>query len=386
MILRKDSRDLKFHKSFGAISEFPLELDLDAHIINTVEGNGEVDCTAISCTEVATDHTKEIYDHDELWSRVPHGNLGADPRVTMGIMVKEGLQPLNSWMRKKPYSSYWRSDTGYLDSFDNVRSSMLLAKSTTTVATPWYREWIGLARESVMPMGKSIVSYHDYKISGWKQINGEPMLIIKWWSGYINYMPRNVFNSAMSVYGSSALMPSTAEIDAIRKKTLLEIIKDLLVNIILLTQQKQMTNADKLYQAAKNNLGRHLTLNPDIPKELGCAEAISFLLKSVGVPITKGGIAGSATLYEWLKENPAFEAINAPERGAIIISPTGYGTGNINGHTGILGGFSIMKFGDYGILSNDSNSGLFLELWTLSKWKQYYEKQAGIPTFYFRLK
>jgi hypothetical protein len=74
----------------------------------------------------------------------------------------------------------------------------------------------------------------------------------------------------------------------------------------------------------------------------------------------------------------------APEPGALIISPTGYGTGRITGHTGFLGKYGKMYPGDYGIVSNDSNSGLLLELWDLTRWQKYYGKQGGLPVAFFR--
>jgi hypothetical protein len=106
-------------------------------------------------------------------------------------------------------------------------------------------------------------------------------------------------------------------------------------------------------------------LDNSIPAEVGCAEAVSFILQKSGVgglPLT--GIPGTATLYEWLLHNPAFKRIYAPEPGAIIISPTGYGTGRISGHTGFLGKFGKYYPGDFGIVSTTAtpasclNSGI----------------------------
>jgi hypothetical protein len=38
----------------------------------------------------------------------------------------------------------------------------------------------------------------------------------------------------------------------------------------------------------------HCTLNNSVPAEVGCAEAVSFILQKSGIPLT--GIAGTATL------------------------------------------------------------------------------------------
>lgn len=143
--------------------------------------------------------------------------------------------------------------------------------------------------------------------------------------------------------------------------------------------------ATKVYNLAKNSLGKHITLNENIPHDVGCAEAISYILKNAGISgIPEAGIAGTATLYQFLSINPQFKRINAPEKGAIIISPTGSGNGTVTGHTGILGGLSVMYWGDYGICSNNSDSGLFLELWTLKKWYANYGTMGALPVAFFR--
>jgi hypothetical protein len=98
-----------------------------------------------------------------------------------------------------------------------------------------------------------------------------------------------------------------------------------------------------IYSNLLHYLEEHCTLDNSVPAEVGCAEAVSFILQKSGVaglPLT--GIAGTATLYEWLSNNPAFKRIYAPEPGAIIISPSEYGSARIRGYTGSVG-----KFGKY---------------------------------------
>lgn len=141
--------------------------------------------------------------------------------------------------------------------------------------------------------------------------------------------------------------------------------------------------------AIYNNLLKYFetkcTLNADIPVDVGCAEAASFILQKSGVAgLPDTGIAGTATLYEWLKSNPRFTRIYAPEPGAIIISPTGYGNGSVSGHVGFLGYKGHVYPGDYGIVSNDSQTGLLLELWDLTSWLKYYGSIGGLPVAYFR--
>jgi hypothetical protein len=143
--------------------------------------------------------------------------------------------------------------------------------------------------------------------------------------------------------------------------------------------------AQKIYNLAKANLGCHITLDDTVPHDVGCAEAVSYILKKAGVqniPIL--GIAGTATLFQFLSNDPQFKRIYAPEKGAIIISATGQGNGSVQGHTGILGGLSVLYWGDYGICLNNSDTGLFLELSSLRRWRQYYGGLGGLPVAFFR--
>lgn len=139
-----------------------------------------------------------------------------------------------------------------------------------------------------------------------------------------------------------------------------------------------------IYNTAKKYLGVHVTLNPNVAPEVGCAEAVSFILKNAGIAIPEGGIAGTASLADWLSKSPQFEEIHEPEQGCVIVSATGAGNGQVRGHTGIMAAFNLQYASDWGILSNDSQTGLFLELWSLASWDQFYGKTGGLPVRFFR--
>lgn len=143
----------------------------------------------------------------------------------------------------------------------------------------------------------------------------------------------------------------------------------------------------KIYDTAVANYEKHCTLNPAIPQDVGCAEAVSFILQKAGVAdIPKLGISGTATLYQWLLKNPHFTRIEGPQAGAIIVSPTGYGNGTIPGHTGIVGALGKVYPNDWGIVSNDSQTGLLLEYWNMARWKKYYAQFGGLPVAFFLAK
>lgn len=132
-----------------------------------------------------------------------------------------------------------------------------------------------------------------------------------------------------------------------------------------------------IYTAAKNDLGKHITLNPQVPPDVGCAEAASVVLKTAGIPgIPATGFASTFDLYEFMLKSGKFKQSTSYTQGAIIISPSGTSSkGSPHGHVGICG--------VYGILSNDSNTGLFREIWTLDSWMFYYAKTLGFPVFFF---
>lgn len=133
-----------------------------------------------------------------------------------------------------------------------------------------------------------------------------------------------------------------------------------------------------IYEAAKEALGKHITLNDDVPPDLGCAESISVVLKNAGVAnIPPQGFEGTWGLYQWLSNNKDFQEVPTAVVGSIVISPTGMSSqgANKHGHTGC-----VLK---YGIASNNSNNGRFEENYTVENW-EYSFAVEGFPTFYFK--
>lgn len=133
-------------------------------------------------------------------------------------------------------------------------------------------------------------------------------------------------------------------------------------------------------------LGKRCTLNPQIPPEVSCAEAVSFLLKQLGIDTGPTGIPGTASLLAWVLANPAtLQEVSAPEESALLISATGTGNGAVEGHTGFFGGFARQYPNDWGIVSNNSQTGLLGEQWSWAQWRKNYTVLGGIPPRIFRL-
>lgn len=146
---------------------------------------------------------------------------------------------------------------------------------------------------------------------------------------------------------------------------------------VKITPTAPLTNREKLYNVAASCLGTHQTLDLTVPNEVGCAEAWSSVAKKAGVlNIPKTGIAGTSNLYAWLVSNSAFKSVTSPLPGDTVISPTGHGNGTVEGHVGFIA--------KEGILSNNSDNGLFQEKWTLDAWKAHYGVAGGLPVAFFR--
>lgn len=162
--------------------------------------------------------------------------------------------------------------------------------------------------------------------------------------------------------------------------TLQQQITALIKKVALLINSRPVTTKESLiYQKAAQSLGRHMTLNEAVPHELGCAEAVSAVMALAGISTGPKGIAGTSSLEDWVIKSGLFVQISMPEEGALLISATGKGNGSVTGHTGFFGRYDQMYPGDWGIMSNESASGLFKEQWSWARWQAYYGRTGGLP-------
>lgn len=134
---------------------------------------------------------------------------------------------------------------------------------------------------------------------------------------------------------------------------------------------------NNLLSLAKSKVGEDASPNDMAPDGLGCAESVSTLISHlINFPI----ILSTKVLYETLKSDSRFERTLKLDAGNIIISPTGYGNGNLaHGHVGIIGENEI-------IYSNDSATGNWLANYTITSWVNRYRKIGGFPIFVFKMK
>ncbi len=378
---KQDSRNLSFHNYSGQTSFFEDEFNVDSIIKNDTQPSGDVACTAYMVAGIGEDKDKVEYSHYDLFNRILSNTKGADPLVTIKECIKNGLLPVKRNERVKSFSSYFSAHTGIFDAFDNVRSSLKLANYSIGLWGEWHGNW---GTSHVMQKGTGFWGYHAIKCTGWKIVKGETVLVFDAFLGRELCMGRELFNKWASSFGFGSVVMSTQQIDKVRIKTWQEQINDLMVNLVIqlnakvaeLLQQiskKKVGRIPSLYELAYSLLGKHLTLNPNIDKSVGCGQAMSYVLKKYGAMIPYGGISGTASLYEWLKKNAT--EVSVPRVGCIVIYVTGTGNEKIPGHVFVNGYRSMM--------SNSSKTGLWSCDWTIGEAKEYYEDYGGLKPHYF---
>lgn len=144
------------------------------------------------------------------------------------------------------------------------------------------------------------------------------------------------------------------------------------------TENPMNETETRVYQVIKDNLGEHLTLNENVPAEVGCCECMSKVMQLAGISVPSHGIAGTPALLAWFIANPDFVEKTVPEQGAFVVFATGSGNGKVEGHTGAFCAFNVMYVDDWGVASNDSNTGTMREQWAWKKMLAYYQDYGGI--------
>lgn len=142
-------------------------------------------------------------------------------------------------------------------------------------------------------------------------------------------------------------------------------------------------NSSKIYATALRFLGTDASPNDLAPDELGCADTVSAILQvALGKDMAINYTVSTAQLYRELSQSKAYMRVQEPLPGDILVSPTGYGNGNLsNGHTGIWG---EMEGAHRVIMSNNSSKGVFEKNFTDLSWRSRYVANGGFPMATFR--
>lgn len=221
--ISKDHRDRSFPRTFGTVNNFAAELNLDVFGFPDQNLEGYPDgCTGYAQTEICQDEDKAEYQPSFTYLKTlfMEGNVGkqvgCDIRdslkstIVYGVLGKDETDDAQAtYHRRGAY--YAVVDSPDLDAFDDVRSAIVLNNRTVSVGTPWFPEFETVGQDGVLPLFASPVTiFHNWKVCGWKQINGQPYLIGKTWQGpsygdhgYC-YLSRTLFNELMSLSGSGA--------------------------------------------------------------------------------------------------------------------------------------------------------------------------------------
>lgn len=143
------------------------------------------------------------------------------------------------------------------------------------------------------------------------------------------------------------------------------------------------TKREILYGVAKASIGVDMSPNDIAPDSLACAESLNGVFRKAFGSVIAGGSALTSTnaLFKAMKVDPRFEMINPEEflPGDITIAPTGYSTMNKpHGHCGVWGVSTVM--------SNDSDTGLWLANYTHAAWHNVFHTTLGFPIYGFRVK
>jgi len=140
----------------------------------------------------------------------------------------------------------------------------------------------------------------------------------------------------------------------------------------------KQSKGEMFFNVAMTFVGRDATPQDRVDDDVACAETVDTIYKATFGEYMNGNITISTTkMFHFMSTSPKFELIFKPEKGAILIYPTGYGKLK-NGHVFICG--------DNGLLySNSSATGQFLQNYTTFTAKYRYETIGGFPRNYFRL-
>lgn len=230
-----DSRDRKynFRQNFGGAMDIPDEFQFDSVLADYVQPAGDVKCVAIGVCDIAKDQDNVIYDFNDLFNRIPHNTLGANPRDGLSEAVKNGLKRADTGEIVKHWSSWWSTGNA-----QETISAMWLSKSSVAIWTNFYSGWLSA---DVMGEGQGASTGHFYEVKGVKRINGVKMFVIEAWIGRDLYMPFEVFDKETTRWGCGTAVLSTFLVDEKRTKTWIEAIIDWAKNFILALQEKKQT-------------------------------------------------------------------------------------------------------------------------------------------------
>lgn len=255
-----DHRNLSFPRTFGSVSPetLPDEYSCEAGF-SVPDQNADglpFGCSGYSQSELCQDEDGVRYSPEYTYRKgqLLDGTLGQEVGVTLKKSLKSlvvygalpgdvlftdatdtALDQVAGPQRRGRYFEV--EDKTELDSFDDVRSALWLnrqAKRPVSVGTPWFIEWgvpnpgglNGILPDFYYNGNPNNYPWHNFKVSGWKQINGQSYLVGKPWQGpnygdkgYV-YFSREVFNKVMKIRETGAFTVARATPADLQRVTL----------------------------------------------------------------------------------------------------------------------------------------------------------------------
>lgn len=282
--------------------------------------------------------------------------------------------------RKIGSYAFIHSFVEYLQAID-IGYAVVLGR-TWYLPVPFQAPWIvGRSGQYIGPHATAGVGY-DLQYQGQQMIIGKNSWGDAWGNKGLYYTSLIDIQTDINIYSAIAITP----IPYTPKDVKITTIKSLLLD--LMKKLKMFNLEQQLYDTAKSLLGKNLA--PSL-QPLACAQSVCVIVNEAFGE--KNNWTSTDDIYNALKDNPKWESISEPEKGAIIVSPTGQipsdsnlpilSDGKRHAHCGIIGQF-LSEDNSLWIMSNDSEKKEWLANWTYQRWHDYFVIYGKVPTFMFR--
>lgn len=342
-------------------------------------------CTAETTTFIAGLEDGALYPPDDFYFATPPGTdgEGRDIRASLSTAKSRGFKLPDGTIGAKKGDYFNCYGAGKIDDFDAVRIALWInqtEKRGVSVGSYFYPQFVGVEGiVSVPSFNTTEASLHDWLVTGWKTIEGKEYLeAITWQGQMLQYYSREIYNALMQQPYTGAFTlaktPPTGAV-AVGYQAIIDHLVYFIRNLFSLNVGDFPTRSDILYSTAKSCLGKDMVDDPGVDASVGCADSVNSVYKlAFGKEL--GGGASTAEMYKVLKKS--YTQVDTAQPGDIVISPTGYSIkGAPHGHVGIVG--------YYGIMSNNSMTGLWSEYYTLPTWIAYYQTKLGFPVEFYRI-
>lgn len=246
--IKLDHRDHSFQRTFGAVSSsllLPSEYICDAGFgapDQNVDGL-PYGCSGYAQSELCQDedsiHYKPEYTYDK--TRLMEGTypspVGCDIRDSLKSTLIYGVQGLDETTDQEAFGHHRGQyfnvgpTEDYFEGIINALWLNRLEKRSVSMGTPWFPEWLPpvnggkVQADGIVSVPQTYdlahVPWHNWKICGWKTMNGIRYLIGKPWCGPdfgdkgFCYFPQEIINKIMSIEGSAAFTLGKANKDNI---------------------------------------------------------------------------------------------------------------------------------------------------------------------------